>query len=114
MEKTKTERKKENSEKKSKYLKYMTCLGKTFGDDNPVEVWNKQLSLLVEGFVPTKVIHVHNKDKPWFNDNGRHAFDLKQEAHHGLIIDHSQVNWEEFIYCQKRANKVYADDWTSV
>ena len=39
------------------------------------------LYLLVERFVPTKVIRVHNKDKPGFNDDCRRAFDLKQEAH---------------------------------
>ena len=29
------------------------------------------LSLLVERFVPTKVIRVRNNDKPWFNDDCR-------------------------------------------
>ena len=37
--------------------------------DNPVERLNVHLSLLVERFVPTKVICVRNKDKPWFNDD---------------------------------------------
>ena len=32
--------------------------------DNPVERLNVHLSLLVELFVPTKVIRVCNKDKP--------------------------------------------------
>ena len=49
--------------------------------DNPVEVLNEHLLLLVGGFVPTKVLRVHNKDKPWFDDQCRHAFGLKQEAH---------------------------------
>ena len=31
--------------------------------DNPVERLNLHLSLLVEHYVPTKVIRVHNKDK---------------------------------------------------
>ena len=45
--------------------------------DNPVEVLNEHLLLLVGRFVPTKVIHVLNKDKPWFDDQFRHAFGLK-------------------------------------
>ena len=49
--------------------------------DNPVEVLNEQLLLLVGRFVPTKIIRVCNKDKPWFGDQCRHAFGLKQEAH---------------------------------
>ena len=50
--------------------------------DNPVEVSNEHLSLLVGRYVPTKVIHVRNKDKPWFDDQCRHAFGLKQELAH--------------------------------
>ena len=45
-----------------------------------VEVLNEHLSLLVGRYVPTKVIRVRNKDKPWFDDQYRHAFCLKQEA----------------------------------
>ena len=42
--------------------------------DNPVKVLNEDLSLLVGHYVPqyqplaTRVIHVHNKNKPWFGD----------------------------------------------
>ena len=35
----------------------------------PVERLNVHLSLLVKRFVPTTVIRVRNKDKPWFNDD---------------------------------------------
>ena len=49
--------------------------------DNPVKVLNEHLSLLVGRYVPTKVIRMQNKDKPWFDDQCRHAFGLKQEAH---------------------------------
>ena len=36
--------------------------------DNPVDVLNEHLLLLVGCFVPTKIIRVRNKDKPWFDD----------------------------------------------
>ena len=49
------------------------------------------LSLLVERFVLTKVICVHNKDKPWFNDDCMLAFDIKPRAHLLWIRDHSRV-----------------------
>ena len=68
--------------------------------DNPVEVLNEHLLLLVERFVPTKVIRVRNKDKPWFDDQCRYAFGLKKEAHLRWTRDRSRVNWEEFIRCQ--------------
>ena len=48
--------------------------------DNPVDVLNEHLLLLVRRFVPTKIIRVRNKDKPWFDDQCRHAFGLKQGA----------------------------------
>ena len=44
------------------------------------------LSLLVERFVPTKVIRASNKDKPWFNDDCRLAFDIKQGAISGGLV----------------------------
>ena len=77
--------------------------------DNPVEVLNEHLSLLVGRYVPTKVILVHNKDKPWFDDQCRRAFDLKQETHLRWTRDRSGVNWEEFVYCQVRANETYTE-----
>ena len=52
-----------------------------WSSDNPVEILNEHLSLLVGRYVPTKIIHVRNKDKPWFDDQCRHALDLEQEAH---------------------------------
>ena len=48
--------------------------------DNPVEVLNEHLSLMVSRYVATKVIRVRNKDKPWFDDQCRHAFGLKQKS----------------------------------
>ena len=58
---------------------YRICPGITFRllTDNPVEVLNEQLPLLVGCYVPTKVIRVRNKEKPWFDDQSRRAFDLK-------------------------------------
>ena len=75
--------------------------------DNPVEVWNEHLTLLVGRYVSTKVIHVRNKDKPLFDDQCRHTFGLKQEAHLRWTRDRSRVNWEEFVRCQVRANETY-------
>ena len=49
-----------------------------------------------------------NKDKPWFDDQCRHAFSLKQEAHLQWTRDRSP-NWEEFVRCQVRANETYSE-----
>ena len=77
--------------------------------DNPVEFLNEYISLLVGRYVPTKVIRVRNKDKPWFDDQCRHAFGLKQEAHLRWTSDRSRVNWEEFVRYQVRANETYSE-----
>ena len=42
--------------------------------DNPVEVLNEHISLLVGRYLSTKVIRVGNKDNPWFDDQCRYAF----------------------------------------
>ena len=75
--------------------------------DNPVEVLNEHLLLLVGRFFKTKVNRVRNKDKPLFYDQYRHDFGLKQEAHIRWNRDRSRVNWEEFVRCQVRANETY-------
>ena len=80
-----------------------------WSSDNPVEVLNEHLSLLVGRYVPTRIIRVRNKDKPWFDDQCKRAFDLKQEAHLRWTRDYSQVNWEEFVCCQVRANETYSE-----
>ena len=78
--------------------------------DNPVEVLNEHLSLLVGRYVPTNVIRVSNNDKPWFDDQCRHAFGLKQEAHlRWTPRDRSRVIREEFVRCQVRANETFSE-----
>ena len=68
-----------------------------WSSDNHVEVLNEHLSLLVGRYLPTKIIRVRNKDKPWFDDQCRRAIDLMQEAHLRWTRDRSQVNWEELF-----------------
>ena len=70
---------------------------------------NEHLSLLVGRYVPTTVIHVRNKDKPWFDDQCRHAFGLKQDSHLRWNRDHSRINWDEFVHCQVTADETYSE-----
>ena len=66
--------------------------------DNPVEVLNEHLSLLVGCDVPTKVSRVRNMDKPWF-DQYRHAFLIKDW---GLI----SVGLSEHLYAPEIASRL--------
>ena len=90
-------------------MQQVCCLGEISGVDNPVERLNVHLSLLGKPFVPTKVIRVRNKDKPWFNDDCRLAFDIKHGAHLRWTRDRSRDNWDEFVHYQRRDNDVYAE-----
>ena len=51
---------------------------------------------------------MRNKENPWFDDQRRHTFGLKQEAHLRWTRDRSRVNWEKFVHCQVRANETYS------
>ena len=72
--------------------------------DNPVEVFNQHLSLLVG-----HNIRGHNKDKPWFDNQCRRDFDLKHKTNLRLTRDRSLVNLEEFVRCQVRANETHTE-----
>ena len=62
--------------------------------DDPAAVLYKHVLLLVGHFVPTKAIHVRNNDKPWFDDQCRHVFGLRQEVRLRWTSDRSRVNRE--------------------
>ena len=53
---------------------------------------------------------MRNKDKHLFDNQCRHAFGLKQEAHLRWTRDRSRVKGEEFVRCQVRANETYSED----
>ena len=50
-----------------------------------------------------------NKDKPWLNDDCRHAFVFKHEADIRWTRDRSRVNGDEFVHYQRRTIVVYAE-----
>ena len=65
--------------------------------------------LPVGRFVPTMVIRVCNKDKPWLDNQYKHACGCKQAAHLRWTRDRSQFNWEKFVRCEERANETYSE-----
>ena len=107
--------------------------------DNPGDVLSEHLSLLVGGYVPTKVILVSNNYKPGFDDQCIHASmhaginQCRHASRHaginqcrhasmqacldaGMPQAHlrrnrhrSRVNWEDFVHYQVRANETYSD-----
>ena len=51
---------------------------------------------------------MHNKEKPWFDDQCTRAFGIKQETHIRWTRDRSRVNCEKLVSCQVRANETYS------
>ena len=91
-------------------MQYRICPGVTFGLLTILlKFLNDHLSLLVGHYLPTKVIRVHDRGKPWFDDQCCPAFGLQQEAHLRWTRDRSLVNWEEFVCCQVRAIETYSE-----
>ena len=87
-------------------VQYGICPGETLGLLTILLMFRTNICpLLVGRYAPTKAIRVHNKDKPRFDDQFRHACGLKQEAHLRWTRDRSRVNWKEFVHCQVRANE---------
>ena len=85
------------------------CWRNIWSPHKPVQVLNEhlKLSLLVRRYAPTKVIRVRNKDKPWLDDQFKRPFGLIQEARLRWTRDRSRVYWDEFDFCQVRANETY-------
>ena len=78
-------------------VQYWSPLAQQFSADIPFEVLNEHLFLLVEHYIPTKVIHEHNKDIPRIDYQCRHASGLQQKAHLRWIRDHSRFNLDTRI-----------------
>ena len=88
-----------------------------WSSDNPVEVLNKNLFLLVGRYVPTKIIRARNKDKPWFDDQCRCSLQVDHlrwtsDRSDNSDRDRSHLRWtrEEFVSCKVRANETYSED----
>ena len=65
------------------------------------------IELLVDSFIPTKVIIVYNKVKPWFNDWFNDDFNFWTTSRMRLIFGGQTLgNWDEFVQYQRWANKV--------
>ena len=76
--------------------------------DNPVEVLNEHLSLLVGRMYRPRSSVYRIRINLGLTIKCRSAFDLKPEAHLRWTRDRSRVNWEEFVRCQVRSNEAYS------
>ena len=80
-----------------------------YRSDNPIEALNDTLVSIIGRRVPTKVIKRRMKDKVWFDDRCRSAYQDKQEAYGLWSRNRSPLLWENFERLRDRAETVYID-----
>ena len=60
-------------------------------------------------FFPMVTAKRRGVDASWFDEDCRHAFELKQLAYHTWCRIRSAVNWDLFCQARGTANRLYAD-----
>ena len=76
-------------------------------DGSPADRLNTTISGILSRFVPSKVIKVRSRDRPWFTEACRAAHNRKQAAFHRWARNHSPVNWEEYRQARNHATVVF-------
>lgn len=79
-----------------------------YRDNDPASLLNNHLSEIIKRRVPTKLIRSRIKDKAWFNDNCRRAYNDKQAAYKLWRRDGTQLYWENYVRLRAVARNVYA------
>ena len=69
---------------------------------------NSALQNVISGRIPTKVIKNRLKDKAWFNDDCRRAFNNKQTAYKFWSQNKSQFCWNNFVIARTKVQVIYA------
>ena len=79
-----------------------------YSSNNQIESLNSALLNIISRRIPTKVIKNRLKDKAWFNDDCRRAFNNKQTAYKFWSQNKSQFCWNNFVIARTEAQVVYA------
>ena len=79
-----------------------------FGSDEKIDALNSILISIIDRRIPTKVIKSKFKDRVWFNDDCRQAYNDKQTAYKLWSRNRSQLSWDNFVRVRSEANIVYA------
>ena len=77
-----------------------------FHDPNPMDKLNTELVGIVNRRVPTKIIRSRLRDKVWFNDDCRVAFQDKQTAYNLWSRNRSRLLWEDYVRVRDHAQSV--------
>ena len=73
-----------------------------------VHDFDREVSGIMERFVPMVTVGRRGGDTAWFDGECRRAFELKQSAYHRWCRNRSAVNWDLFCQARGTANRLYA------
>ena len=74
----------------------------------PVSSLNTCLTNIISRRVPSKIIRTRMKDKAWFNDDCRRAFNDKQSAYKLWKRNPTQICWNNYLYSRAEAQRIYS------
>ncbi|KAK3894304.1 hypothetical protein Pcinc_001927 [Petrolisthes cinctipes] len=77
--------------------------------DDPVSSLNNSLLEILNRRVPSKLIKSRIKDKAWFDDDCKRAFNNKQAAYHRWRRGRNQLLWDDYIHLRSVAQRVYSN-----
>ena len=79
-----------------------------FRSPNMVHDFDREVSGIMERFVPMVSVRGRGGDAAWFDGDCRRAFELKQSAYHRWCRNRSAENWNLFYQARGTANRLYA------
>ena len=81
--------------------------GNIYNSPDSISSLNDLLNSTISRRVPTKTIRRRLTDKAWFDDNCINAFNDKQSAYNLWKRNRSQLLWDEYVRCRRRAQAIY-------
>ena len=78
-----------------------------FKSNDPVLALNTCLLEILHRRVPSKIIKSRIKDKAWFDNDCRRAYDDKQAAYHLWRRNRSQLLWDNYVALRVEAQRIY-------
>ena len=74
-------------------------------NNSPVDRLNSILSDIISRFIPSKIIKFRSRDRPWFSEACRAAYQRKQEAFHRWARHRTPDHWEEYRRARNYASR---------
>ena len=79
-----------------------------YRQEDSIASFNDICTRIIDKHIPSKVINFRNKDKAWFNDECKRAYQEKQEAYHLWRSNSTNYTWDNYIRLKAVAQAVYA------